>query len=215
MKAKNAARKIRELIEKYGGRFSTELGIDLRSIKPDEIFKWFMASLLFGARISQEIAVRTYRKFERAGITSPRAIISAGWSGMIPVLGAGGYARYDNRTANKLLGVTEKLLKEYGGNMLNLIEESRTPRELEMRLRAFKGVGEVTANIFLRELRGVFPQADPALSKRAFAAARELGFAQSDDPAMTLRELKALWKQAEITEYDFTDFEAALVRYAR
>lgn len=214
MEAKVIAERIRDLIENYGRRFSTELGINLKSKNPEEVFKWFLASLFFGARISQNIAKKTYREFENAGITSPQAIIATGWSGMIPVLGAGGYARYDNRTANKLLGIAEKLLDEYGGNIVSFLEGCKTPEELEERLWEFKGVGEVTTNIFLRELRGLFQQADPPLGMRALQAAKELNFIHSDDPAKALQELKVLWKQAEIPKYDFTDFEAALVRHS-
>ncbi len=42
-------KEITRLIEDQGGRFSVELGIDLKSGSSKEIFKWFLASLLFGA----------------------------------------------------------------------------------------------------------------------------------------------------------------------
>ena len=38
-------------MEKWGGCYSRELGIDLESGRSGEIFKWFLASILFGARI--------------------------------------------------------------------------------------------------------------------------------------------------------------------
>ena len=55
LKTENAKKKetIAQLMEKWGGRYSKELGIDLESGRSDEIFKWFLASILFGARISQ------------------------------------------------------------------------------------------------------------------------------------------------------------------
>lgn len=36
--------------------YSEELGIDLKKNNDDELFKWFLASILFGARISETIA---------------------------------------------------------------------------------------------------------------------------------------------------------------
>lgn len=42
---------MKDLVKVIGGRFSSALGIDLSSSDPREIFKWFLASILFGARI--------------------------------------------------------------------------------------------------------------------------------------------------------------------
>lgn len=42
---------------------SCELGINLKSKKEEELFKWFLASILFGKPIQQEIAKRTYFEF--------------------------------------------------------------------------------------------------------------------------------------------------------
>ena len=54
---------IKKLISALGGKFSKELGIDLSQGISTEIFKWFLASKLFGARIGTNIAVKTYREF--------------------------------------------------------------------------------------------------------------------------------------------------------
>ncbi|MCK4416903.1 MAG: hypothetical protein KAV99_01895 [Candidatus Latescibacteria bacterium] len=59
------------LIEKLGGIFSSSLDIDLEKGSAIEIFKWFLASILFGARISEKIVVSTYREFETRGILTP------------------------------------------------------------------------------------------------------------------------------------------------
>ena len=61
------------LLREEGGRYATALGIDLSGGGEPEVFKWFLASVLYGARISQEIAARTYREFARARVLSPRA----------------------------------------------------------------------------------------------------------------------------------------------
>ena len=41
--------------------YAEDLGIDLK--EPPGRFKWFLASILFGARISEKIASNTYRNF--------------------------------------------------------------------------------------------------------------------------------------------------------
>ncbi|HLG29262.1 MAG TPA: hypothetical protein VI387_03550, partial [Candidatus Brocadiales bacterium] len=70
---------IRTIIDKFGALYSEQLGINLDSKKEEEIFKWFLASLLFGKRIGENIAARTYKEFEKAGILTPQAILKAGW----------------------------------------------------------------------------------------------------------------------------------------
>ncbi|MEA3414921.1 MAG: hypothetical protein U9R02_02015 [Thermodesulfobacteriota bacterium] len=57
--------------------YSEELGIALQENKEREYFKWFLASLLFGGRISETIAKNTYRTFERYSLLRPRKILDA------------------------------------------------------------------------------------------------------------------------------------------
>ena len=58
---------VQTIIEQHEGRFSVELGIDLLSGRSREIFRWFLASVLFGARISEGIVKKTFREFGPAG----------------------------------------------------------------------------------------------------------------------------------------------------
>src|SRR3990170_5102919 len=102
---------IKKLISTLGGKFSKELGIDLSKGKSTEIFKWFLASKLFGARIGTNIAIKTYREFERCGVLSPEKILETGWDGLVRILDDGGYARYDFSTATKLLEIMADLKK--------------------------------------------------------------------------------------------------------
>jgi len=46
-------------------------------------FRWFLASLLFGARISETTAKNTYRSFIRHGLTNPTNILDAGWDFLV------------------------------------------------------------------------------------------------------------------------------------
>jgi hypothetical protein len=55
----NKKRFIQALLKQLGVKFSTALGIDLNNSTSEEVFKWFLASILFGARISETIAVKT------------------------------------------------------------------------------------------------------------------------------------------------------------
>jgi hypothetical protein len=137
------------LVEQIGGRYADALGIALRGGRSAEIHKWLVAAILFGARISGKIAARTYREFERAGVLSPHRMLDAGWDALVDMLDRGGYARYDFKTATKLLNVHRGLMQQYGGDLNKLHDSARDARDLEQRVRnPGKGIGDATVNIF-------------------------------------------------------------------
>ena len=134
--------------------FAKDLDIDLASGRETEYFKWFLACLLFGKPIQQEVAKRAYFEFVKEGFITPEAILKAGWAKLVEVLDRGHYVRYDFSTATKLLDVS-KALKENYGTISALIQQSATIDELSSRLQTFKGFGPKTAEIFLRDMAPV------------------------------------------------------------
>ena len=157
--------------------YPQELGLDLHKIK--DRFKWFLASTLFAKRISARIAMATFKEFENAGLTSPEAILTAGWDRLVKVLDSGGYVRYDFSTASNLLEAMDKLLKTYG-SLEKLHAQAADSRDIENKLQQLKGVGPVAVNIFLRELRSIWPKASPRPSPLSLAVAQKLGIAAPD-----------------------------------
>ena len=142
--------------------YSEELGIDLSQDTDKELFKWFLASILFGARITQTIAKNTYKTFERYRLLEPTKILRAGWEFLVnPIMREGGYVRYDGKTSTQLLRNCEMLLKDYSGSLLKLHAQAGDNEDLEERLMRFYGIGPVTANIFLRELRPFWEKSNP------------------------------------------------------
>jgi len=178
--------------------YSEELAIELSSNTDEELFKWFLASMLYGARISQTIAKHTYQTFARYQLLEPQAILQAGWGFLVkPVMAEGGYVRYDEKTSTALLSVCDKLIAEYDGSLLTLHAEARDNQDLESRLIQFHGIGPVTANIFLREVRPYWKKSNPEPLPIVIDSARRLGL--------------------ELSEYDrkgmaFTRVEAGLIR---
>ena len=211
----------RVLIRELGQRFSKRLGIALETRKSSEIFKWFLASILFGARITEKVAANTYREFEKENLLTPSRVLKKGWDGLVEVLDNGGYVRYDFKTATKLLEVMGTLEKRYGGDLNNLHEAASSPRDLEERLMSLgKGIGPVTVNIFLRELRGIWVKADPMPQGLVIEASMSLGFTKlagkdEKEKLLILRQLNDVWRQSRIKGGSFIDFEAALVRLGR
>ena len=204
----------RRLIEFLGGMYSRELGIDLSEPDRVQIFRWFLAAKLMGARISTRAALSTWRQFDRRGVDTPERIQQAGWDGLVAILDEGGYARYDFSTATRLLAIAGDIIERYRGELNVLHDRSDGPRDLEVRLMGLgKGVGPVTANIFLREMRSVWPKADPAISPLALMAARDLGLAKGK--GNPLDALRKAWAAEKARGYNFSDFETALVRLGK
>lgn len=131
------------------------LGIDLRTRTENELFKWFLACLLFGKPIQTEIAEQAYRRLLAARLTGPDAILRAGWDKLVLLLDQAHYVRYDYSTATKLLEVCGELKHTYG-TLTNLLAQAKTASALSSKLQAFKHIGPVTARIFLREVRPIW-----------------------------------------------------------
>lgn len=203
-----------DLVRSHGGRFAVALGIDLAA-DSGERFKWLLAAILYGTRISELLATRTWREFAARGVLTPQRMLDTGWDGLVAILDAGGYVRYDFKTATKLLAVCATLLRDYAGDLDALHAAAANPRDLEARLKALgKGIGDTTVAIFLRELRGIWSKSAPPLSPLALAAAQKIGYLRHcrEAEGMALARLQQVWTDDGQAAESFADFEAALVR---
>ncbi len=205
-----------KILKEFGGSFAQQLNIDLSSLREQELFKWFLAAILYGAPIPEKIASKTFPIFAQRKIDSPAKLLNIGWEGIVSLLDEGGYVRYDFKTATKLLEMAQRLQENYGGKLQKIYAEAKNSRDLEKRLQSLaRGIGPLTINIFLRELRGIWKKADPLPSDLCVAAARYLRFIPQNlrSPQKILAALKSLWQKCPIPGYNFVDFEAALVRF--
>jgi len=197
-----AVGRARKIVATLGGRFSLELGIDLDRC-PEDVERWALAATLLGNRISTAVAMRTYRIFARAGV---RTIGDAGGRDreeLISLLDEGGQVLYDELMAARLLALAEVVADMYDERLATLGEVVVDPRELEQALEDLPGWGPVTAGAFLRELRGLWPGADPPLDASAAIAARHVKLPDVSHALSTL---------AAAAHLDFRDLEAGLVR---
>ncbi|MDX6752272.1 hypothetical protein SH611_20905 [Geminicoccaceae bacterium 1502E] len=193
---------VRVLLERHGRPYAEELGIDLARNTPSPLFRWLVASLLLSARISGRIALAAAAALSRAGWRTPRRMAEAGWEARVRVLNRSGYARYDESTSRMLGDSCALLLDRYGGDLRRLREAAgRDPaREREL-LKEFKGIGEVGADIFFREIQPCWEEHFPFADKRALGAAAVLGLG---DDAAALAGL--------VPRKDFPRLVTALVR---
>jgi len=194
-------------VRRFGGRYSSELGIDVDT-GDAEVERWFVASTLFGTRISARVAEETFHQLDRAGIGR---IVDAGtfdWNTLVALLDAGGYTRYDFKTATRLQLLAQVVADRHDGNVAEIGRHFTDPSVLVSVLDDLPGWGPVTIGLFLRELRGVWEGAQIPLDERAAETARHLAL-------LTRRngdELSFITRVAREAGCDQRDLEAALVR---
>lgn len=197
------------LVGTLGGRYSVEVGIDLDHGGDAAADRWFLCATLFGTRIATSVALRSAGRLFDAGITTVQEAASRPWDDLVALLDAAGYTRYDFRTATRLQRLGDEVQRRCGSSVAVLARRHPDADDLAAALDDFTGWGPVTVHAFLRELRGVWPGADPPLDLRALQAARHLGLVTTDDARGALDELAAV---ADASGADLRDLEAACVR---
>ncbi len=192
----------RRVVAVLGGRYSAELGIDVDG-GDREVERWFLAATLFGARILARVAERAFGVLEASGLARIGQLRHVPSEDLIAMLDAGGYGRYDFRTAARLLELSEIINERFGGQVAVIGRRFLGYPELSAALDALPGWGPVTVRLFLRELRGVWPGADPPADERAVATWHHLGLPGGDPGLAGLAAACGL---------DMRDLEAGLVR---
>jgi len=204
------------LVRNFGQKYSEVLGISLGGRDDGEIFKWFLASILFGAPIRESSAIKTYKCFKKYGVLTPQKITQTGWQGLVDILDEGSYTRYDFKTADKLLEVMSNLVTLYGGSLNSLHQLSLDSTDLEKRLKNLgKGIGDVTVSIFLRELKNLWEKANPRPTPLVVLAAKNLGIIKEEAPEKALEALQEYWTKNKVAKKTFVNFETALLRLGK
>ncbi|MFG2331601.1 endonuclease [Streptomyces sp. NPDC048604] len=198
-----ARARVEALLAERGQTYAEEAGIRLKDT-PQPLYELLVLTHLLSARIRAATAVAAARALFAAGMTSPRRMRDATWQERVDALGEGGYRRYDESTATQLGREAELVLAEYGGDLRRMREAAEGDADaLREALRASPGIGPAGADIFLREVQGVWPEYAPVLDGRTLDGARKLGLPA--DP----RELAGL-----VPEGRLPALAAALVRVA-
>jgi endonuclease III len=130
---------------------AADLGLDLSSNDDATLFRWLVACLLFGARISQDRAAAAFAELDSAGVLTPAELAEATERRLVELLDAGRYTRYDDSKAAELTQLAHDVLERYDGQLSRLPEGATTEEEVSQRLQEFKGIGPVAADIFLRD----------------------------------------------------------------
>lgn len=164
------------VLDVAGRTFCEELAIPIERNTPSALFRTLCFALLASTRIGHRIALEAARGLTAAGWTTPRKMADATWQQRVDVLDHAGYVRYDESTSTMLAQTSELLLERYRGDLRRLRDAAgRDPGVERERLKEFKGVGDVGADIFFREVQLVWKELFPFADQRALEAARRLG----------------------------------------
>lgn len=198
----------RHVVDTLGGRYSTGLGIDVDA-GDAQIERWFLAATLFGTRTSAAAAERTFRVLGDAGVARIGQARCIAREDLITCLGRGGYGCYDTRAAALLQSLHDVIGERYDGRAAMIGQRFPAYPAVRAALGMLPSWGPVTIQLFLRELRGTWPGAQPPLDQRAEYAARHLGLPSPGQPPLDVPRLAAL---AAGCGTDPRDLESGLVR---
>lgn len=169
-------RRVEALLERHGRTYADELGLDVRGNTPSPLFRLLCASLLFSARISNEIATKAAAGLADAGWTTAEHMADSSWDDRVRVLNDAGYTRYQERTATMLGEAAELLRDRWSGDLRRLRDEAdRDPGRERALLTEIKGMGDVGVDILSRELQIAWVELYPFMDDRTADAARRLG----------------------------------------
>ncbi len=134
---------------------AAEFDLDVLSGDTD-MFRWFLLCYLFGKPIRSETAVFTWELLIDQKLDTPWAIAEVSERKLTQVLHAGGYTRYEHVTARGLKVCMERLIREYEGSLIYMLDSSLDEDEFSKRLQKLYGVGPKITEIFTRETEEVF-----------------------------------------------------------
>jgi endonuclease III len=165
----------RRLLKVAGTTYAAEAGIKI-SDKPMPLFQLLVLCMLASKPIDAAIAMRAAHELFKAGLRTPKAVLASDRQTMISAFGRAHYVRYDESSATRLTGMAELVRDEYAGDLRGIAERSRHDVAAAKRmLKAFKGIGDTGADIFLREVQDVWTWVRPHFDDRAIATAKQLG----------------------------------------
>jgi hypothetical protein len=202
--AVTAERRVAALLARHGRTFADELDIPLAAGTPEALFRWLVASILYGARIDARIATRAAAAVADAGWTTAEALAASARDERIAALDRARYTRYDERAARLLGEAAEHVRDTYEGDLRRLREAAGCEAKAEQRLlNEVPGLGPTGVKIFCREAQAAWGELHPFCDPKAWRAAKALELARS------VKELAGL-----VPPDDFPRLVAALARCA-
>ena len=197
-----ADKTLNALLDRHGQTYADELGIDVAANTPSPLFRLLCFALLASTRISADIAVAAARALTDEGLTTAGAMADSTWRTRTDILNTSGYARYDESTSRSLGATAELLTDRYSGDLRKLrAQADGNIHTLHSLITECKGIGDVGAAIFFREVQAAWDELFPYADDRALGVADRLGL--GDDPGVLAKA---------VSKADYPRLVAALVR---
>jgi hypothetical protein len=146
---------------------------------PETVLAHLLNALVSSARISHTIAAQTLEKLLAAKYHEMGVIQQSSWHERTVVLTESGYTRYREKTATSLGQLADHLEEAYGGDASQLIavqeSDGDAKKIVAKRVKEFKQIGELGAEIFLETIQAVAPHLAPSISKRNLEVVEKMG----------------------------------------
>ena len=169
------------LLEEAGQTYADQAGITLRDT-PAPLYRLLVLAVLLSTRIKADIAVDAAHELVAAGMGTPEKMRDATWRQWVDALGRAHYKRYDESTATALGEGAELVLDRWQGDLRRLRDEAgRDPRAIRELLQEVPRLGPTGADIFCREVQGIWTELQPALDGKARQGAEKLGLPTDPD----------------------------------
>ncbi|GHD60547.1 hypothetical protein GCM10017083_46570 [Thalassobaculum fulvum] len=193
MAASSRRQTARAVLALHPRSHADELGIDVARNTPAALYQWLLVSLLFSARIPATQAQKAAAALFGQGWRTPARMVASSWERRVAVLNRSGYARYDESAARYIGDTTGLLIQRYGGDLRRLRDAAgRDPAQERTRLKDFKGIGDVGADIFCREAQLAWEELYPFADRKALATASRLDLGDDAAALAALVELRDL-----------------------
>ena len=104
-----------KLVKDLGGGYSSSLGINPASAKSEEIFKWFLVSLLLGDSINENVATKAYKELEKAKVSTgaSRVVESVKFEVIDPKQINRAFLTFDERKLNAWIRTNKTRIMEH------------------------------------------------------------------------------------------------------
>jgi hypothetical protein len=182
----DARHRAAELVKEHGKTYAEQAGIRLQD-KPAPLYQLVTLSMLLSVPIRSDVAVAAANELFAAGWRTARKMAESTWQERVDALGRAHYKRYDEGTSTALGKDADLIMERWGGDLRKLREEAhRDPTAIRAGLQRLARIGPIGAEIFCREVQGVWPELRPTFGERALRGAHEAGLPENADELAAL-----------------------------
>ncbi|KAJ5098310.1 hypothetical protein N7532_005311 [Penicillium argentinense] len=143
---------------------------------PEVILAMVLDAMIKSRPISHDLSQRTINHLIEVGYHDIDKLHASTWEERTVVLREGGYNRYREQAATNLGNLADFVVKEYDGDLNNLLEAAGGKRDkIEILMKEIKGIGDLTVELFFNNVQAVWPSIAPFVDSRSLKTAGDVG----------------------------------------